>query len=94
MTALTITLGDGRELACGDAGPRDGRPVLYIHRALGAPLNGNDLADSLDELGIRLLMPQRPGFGASTPHPDRTVLDFVDDLEQAPTPSTARPWTR
>ncbi|MDA0182957.1 alpha/beta hydrolase [Solirubrobacter phytolaccae] len=78
----TITLRDGRELACGDAGPRDGRPVLYIHGALGTPLDCGDLTDALDQLGIRLLMPQRPGFGASTAQPGRTVLDFVDDLEQ------------
>lgn len=54
-----------------------------MHGALGAPLDcDGELARTLADLHVRLLLPQRPGFGGSDPHPRRTLLDFVDDLEQ------------
>jgi pimeloyl-ACP methyl ester carboxylesterase len=61
----------------------DGLPVLYLHGAIGAPLEcRGDLALAIETLGIRLLLPQRPGFGGSDPQPGRTLLDFAGDLEQ------------
>jgi pimeloyl-ACP methyl ester carboxylesterase len=81
--ALTVRLAGGRRLALGDVGPLDGRPVFYLHGAIGAPLQcRGDLALAIETLGIRLLMPQRPGFGGSDPQPRRTLLDFACDLEQ------------
>ncbi len=84
MTALrTLRLADGRALAVGDLGPPDGHPIMYLHGAIGAPLECRGLLKSaIEELGVRLLLPQRPGFGASDPHPRRTLLDFTRDLEQ------------
>src|SRR5690242_16671686 len=81
---LTVRLSDGRSLALGDVGPRDGLPVLYLHGAIGAPLEcRGELAMAIETLGIRLLLPQRPGFGGSDRHRGRTLLDNARDLEQA-----------
>lgn len=82
VSITSVRLADGRRLAFGDAGPLDGQVVVYLHGAIGAPLDCAELADTLEDLGIRLLMPQRPGFGGSAPHPGRTLLDHVHDLEQ------------
>ena len=83
LRAITVRLADGRSLALGDVGPSDGLPVMYLHGAIGAPLEcRGDLALAIETLGLRLLLPQRPGFGGSDPHPDRTLLDFAADLEQ------------
>ncbi|MBE2314915.1 alpha/beta fold hydrolase [Solirubrobacter sp. CPCC 204708] len=83
VSTTSVRLADGRRLAFGDAGPLDGQAVIYIHGALGAPLDCHgEFAEALEELGIRLLMPQRPGFGESTAHPGRCLQDFVRDLEQ------------
>jgi pimeloyl-ACP methyl ester carboxylesterase len=82
-TSTTVRLSDGRSLAVTDVGPRDGHAVLYLHGAIGAPLEcRGDLALAIEALGIRMLLPQRPGFGGSDPHPGRTLLDFAEDLEQ------------
>ena len=83
LRAITVRLADGRSLALGDVGPSDGLPVMYLHGAIGAPLERRGaLALAIETLGVRLLLPQRPGFGGSDPHPDRTLLDFASDLEQ------------
>ena len=56
---------------------------MYLHGAMGAPLECRDeLARTIETLGIRLLLPWRPGFGGSDPHPGRTLLDHASDLEQ------------
>src|SRR5262245_60446759 len=84
VTDLTVRLADGRSMALGDVGPRDGLPVLYLHGAIGAPLEcRGELAMAIETLGIRLLLPQRPGFGGSEPQRGRTLLDFAGDREQA-----------
>jgi pimeloyl-ACP methyl ester carboxylesterase len=83
VTSHSVRLADGRRLAVTDVGPRDGLPVVYLHGAIGAPLRcGPPLDAAIDELGVRMLLPQRPGFGASDQHPGRTLSDFAVDLEQ------------
>ncbi len=82
-TGHALRLADGRALAVTEAGTPDGRPVIYLHGAIGAPLQcGGDLAGAIETLGLRLVLPQRPGFGASDSQPGRTLLDFATDLEQ------------
>src|SRR5262245_59551119 len=83
VASTTVRLADGRALAVTDVGEPDGHAVVYLHGAIGAPLEcRGDLALAIETLGLRLLLPQRPGFGGSDPHPRRTLLDFAGDLEQ------------
>jgi pimeloyl-ACP methyl ester carboxylesterase len=82
-TSRSVRLADGRRLSLTDCGPAAGAPVVYLHGAIGAPLEcTGPLAQTIEELGIRLLLPQRPGFGASDPCPGRTLVGFAADLEQ------------
>ncbi|ADB33135.1 alpha/beta hydrolase fold protein [Kribbella flavida DSM 17836] len=76
----TVITEDGRTLAVEEWGVPDGRPVLYAH---GSPMSR--LARYPDdrlftELGVRLITYDRPGFGHSTPHPGRRVVDGADDI--------------
>jgi pimeloyl-ACP methyl ester carboxylesterase len=76
-----IRLPDGRRLAYTEAGRPDGFPIVYLHGAIGSPLTGDRaLVDTVEDMGLRLLIIQRPGFGESTPKPGRTLLDFADDV--------------
>ncbi len=75
----SITTASGRELLVQDGGDPAGRAVLV---QLGTPgsrfLYGPHLLDA-KELGIRLIAYDRPGYGGSTPHPERTVADCAED---------------
>jgi pimeloyl-ACP methyl ester carboxylesterase len=74
-----ITRPGGRVVAWAESGALDGRPVLRIP---GTP--SSRFAIRLDSLwsdrGIRMIVTERPGFGASTWQPGRRFEDHADDL--------------
>jgi pimeloyl-ACP methyl ester carboxylesterase len=76
-----VRLADGRRLAWAEWGPVDGRPVLLLHGAPGSSRACPD-ASATTALGVRLVAPDRPGYGASDPRPGRTVIDWADDARQ------------
>ena len=78
-----ITLRDGRTLAYTDRGPRTGTPVLYFHSFQGSRLERvPGLERILTKLDIRLITPDRPGIGLSTPVRGRTLPGWADDVRQ------------
>ena len=67
----TVRTPDGRNLRVQEAGDSRGRPVL-VHG--GTPNSRNLYGPRLDvalEQGIRLISYDRPGYGGSTPQPER-----------------------
>jgi pimeloyl-ACP methyl ester carboxylesterase/1-acyl-sn-glycerol-3-phosphate acyltransferase len=78
-----ITLRDGRTLAYMDRGPRTGTPFLYFHGFQGCRLESvPGLDEILAKLNIRLISPDRPGIGLSTPAHARTVVGWAGDVRQ------------
>jgi pimeloyl-ACP methyl ester carboxylesterase/1-acyl-sn-glycerol-3-phosphate acyltransferase len=78
-----ITLRDGRTLAYMDYGPRLGTPILYFHGIQGSRLERMVRLDEiLTDLNIRLICPDRPGMGLSTPARGRTVAGWAGDVQQ------------
>jgi pimeloyl-ACP methyl ester carboxylesterase len=73
-----IALPDGRTLSYVQAGA-DAGPVVTV---LDGPCSrglGLALAPTARELGIRLLIPDRPGIHGSAAKPGRTIADWPDD---------------
>jgi pimeloyl-ACP methyl ester carboxylesterase/1-acyl-sn-glycerol-3-phosphate acyltransferase len=78
-----LTLSDGRTLAYTDRGPRTGTPVFHFHSFQGSRLERMAADDNLlAKLNIRLISPDRPGIGLSTPERDRTVVGWAADVRQ------------
>ncbi|WP_082207074.1 alpha/beta fold hydrolase [Corallococcus macrosporus] len=75
----TTKLPDGRELGWSEWGPLTGRPVLLCPGAATSRWLGFGAA-VLAEAGVRLISVDRPGLGASTPLPGRSLLDWATDL--------------
>lgn len=75
-----LQLRDGRALCFGDYGPRDGTPVLFFHHLLGSHLERPEDDGLLERLGVRLIVPDRPGMGSSSPKAERTLSDWVEDV--------------
>jgi pimeloyl-ACP methyl ester carboxylesterase len=77
----SVRLPDGRRLAWSEWGPVDGLPVLFC---TGAGLSGTlgFGTGDLDPLGLRLLAIDRPGLGASDPHPAKTLRSWTEDVRR------------
>jgi pimeloyl-ACP methyl ester carboxylesterase len=77
-----IRLADGRTLACLELGDPAGIPVLYFHGYPGSRLEVRLTAGAAGRLGLRMLAPDRPGFGESSFQPKRTLSDWPGDIAQ------------
>jgi len=82
VTQTDLELGDGRTLRAYDtsSGEVAGRLAVFWHHGspnIGAP--PEPLFSAADRLGIRWVSYDRPGYGGSTPHPDRDVASAAAD---------------
>ncbi|MBK6763811.1 MAG: alpha/beta hydrolase [Micrococcales bacterium] len=76
-----VTLPGGRVLAYREYGDPRGMPVICNH---GGLLCGQDVSPAHAaalSLGVRLVSPDRPGVGSSTPEPGRRTADWAVDAE-------------
>ena len=78
----TLQLKDGRLLGYGDYGPRNGKPVVLCHHLLGSRKEKPFDEDLLQELGVRLIVPERPGVGFSSGAEDRSLSNWAEDVRQ------------
>ncbi|WP_104524468.1 alpha/beta fold hydrolase [Blastococcus atacamensis] len=79
----SIRLADGRTLAYAEYGDPDGTVVLGCHGSPSSRLERHvEDAEDYRRWGVRLVVPDRPGFGRSDPHPGRRVMDWPGDVEQ------------
>lgn len=82
-TLRTLILRDGRQLGYREYGAADGRPVFLFHNIMGSsmePPPGG--AEAARALGVRLIVPERPGYGDSDPQPGRTKRDWCEDIHE------------
>jgi hypothetical protein len=77
----TLLLPDGRTLGYAQYGSLTGRTVIYLHGHPGSRLEGAHLHDLGLKLGARIVAPDRPGSGLSSPKSDRKMLDYSKDVE-------------
>lgn len=77
-----LRLQDGRVLSYAECGDPRGAPLFHFH---GTPSSRFELVSpELDQaaarLGVRLVLPERPGFGRSDFQPQRRLLDWPADV--------------
>jgi pimeloyl-ACP methyl ester carboxylesterase len=83
-TQQTFQLPDGRTLGYAEYGDPHGKPLFYFHgwpssRVEFAGLNGDEIAR---QLHLRVVAPDRPGFGLSTYQPHHKFIDWPQDVSQ------------
>lgn len=77
----TVGLSDGRRLGFAEYGPQTGSVVMLFGGSSARYLK--PCSDALlDQMGVRLILVERPGFGLSDFQPQRTLLDWPDDVAQ------------
>jgi pimeloyl-ACP methyl ester carboxylesterase len=77
-----IRLRDGRRLAFAEWGDPGGRPVIHHHGTPGSRLEHEGATDVYRAAGVRVITPDRPGYGLSDPLPGRTLLDWPADVAE------------
>ena len=80
MIERTVDFTDGRRLAVWEGGDPEGRPVIVHHGTPFAGLLYEPHERDAAERRIRLVGYSRPGYGASTRRPGRTVASAAADV--------------
>ena len=80
MTSDVITLPDGRRLSWHEFGDPDGSPVIYTAGTPVSGLGGASYGEAARAAGLRWISPDKPGYGASDYHRERTQISWGDDL--------------
>jgi pimeloyl-ACP methyl ester carboxylesterase len=76
----TFTLPDGRTLGYAEHGPSTGRPLVFLHGFPTSRLEAAGVAPTAESHNVRVISPDRPGFGLSSPQPGRRIVDFPADV--------------
>ncbi|BCB86209.1 alpha/beta fold hydrolase [Phytohabitans suffuscus] len=71
---------DGRRLAVEVSGAPDGSAVFLLHGTPGSRSGPKPRSGILYRLGVQLISYDRPGYGGSSRHPDRTVAGAARDV--------------
>jgi pimeloyl-ACP methyl ester carboxylesterase len=77
----TAPLSDGRALEYLVEGDPDGFPLIFHHGTPGSAVTYPHVSAVAREHGLALVLFSRPGYGESTPRPERTVGDVASDVE-------------
>jgi pimeloyl-ACP methyl ester carboxylesterase len=80
MEARVIELDDGRALAWSEMGDPDGYPVLAFHGTPGSRHQVLIDPTPARQAEVRIIAPDRPGYGLSTYQPHRTLEGWARDV--------------
>jgi pimeloyl-ACP methyl ester carboxylesterase len=80
----TVRLSDGRSLAFREYGGAAAATILYCHGVPSSRAEGDLVLDAaaVSRLGLRIVVPDRPGVGDSDPKPGRRITDWADDVRE------------
>ena len=73
-----VTVDGDRQVAYAEYGRPDGTPVVFLHGTPGSRRLGALLETAAQENDVRVLAPERPGCGRSSPWPNRSMRDAAD----------------
>lgn len=77
-----VRLEDGRRVAYREYGAPDGWPVLALHGTPGSGLMYGIAATTAAELDLRLIAPDRWGYGRTDPHPRPSLEAWARDMAE------------
>lgn len=75
-----ILLRDGRTLSFAEFGDAQGQQLMYFHGWPSSRYEAALVAPAAEGLRLRIIAPDRPGFGLSDFKPGRTLLDWPNDV--------------
>jgi pimeloyl-ACP methyl ester carboxylesterase len=82
MGTAQIELRDGRTLTYNEVGDPSGFPVVHCHGTPSSRAELNHFDASFAAAGVRVVVPDRPGMGESTPCPGRDLAGWAADVTE------------
>ncbi|KAI1426640.1 Alpha/Beta hydrolase protein [Xylaria sp. FL1777] len=76
----TLKLPDGRLLGFAEYGSPTGKPVFFFHGFPSSRLEAEGILKLVHREDLRIIAPERPGFGLSTFNPRYRVTDWPGDV--------------
>ncbi|KAI1821263.1 alpha/beta hydrolase fold protein [Xylaria intraflava] len=80
-SSYTLTLPDGRTLSYAQYGLSTGPAIFFMHGLPGSRMEGALFDAPAITPRARIISVDRPGYGLSSPQPNRTILDYAKDIE-------------
>lgn len=78
----SATLKNGRVISFRIFGPADGEPVLVLHGAYSGSMIPDGFYPCAEGVGVRLICPDRPGYGGSSPSNGQTVAEAAGEAAE------------
>lgn len=78
----TVELTGGRHLAYAELGDPGGAPIIHHHGMPGSRLERLAESAFYGTMGVRVITPDRPGYGQSDPHPGGSLVDWASDVAE------------
>jgi pimeloyl-ACP methyl ester carboxylesterase len=66
-----------------ESGEPEGRPLVVFHGFPGSHIQGSMFEAHAKKYNVRILAPDRPGYGYSDPLPGKGLSEFLDGLNRA-----------
>jgi pimeloyl-ACP methyl ester carboxylesterase len=86
-----LTVADGRVVRYCCYGPQTGLPVVSLAGTPGTRWERPGVVSAIGQQGLRVALPDRPGYGGSDRQPGRTVADVAADVQAV---ANAEGWVR
>jgi pimeloyl-ACP methyl ester carboxylesterase len=77
-----LRLTSGRRVGYAEWGQPGGATVIHMHGMPGSRIERQADPSFYARLGVRLITPDRPGYGLSDPNPAGTLLDWANDVAE------------
>ncbi len=80
-SSRVLRLASGRRVGYAEYGAPDGRPVIALHGTPGSRYMFALIDEPARATGLRIIAPERPGYGLSDVHRFDTLADTAQDVE-------------
>ncbi|KAI0913720.1 alpha/beta hydrolase fold protein [Ustulina deusta] len=80
-SSATLALPDGQTLSYAQYGLLTGPAIFYLHGLPGSRMEGALFDAPAITPRARIISVDRPGYGLSSPQPNRTILDHAKDVD-------------
>ncbi|OIP99088.1 MAG: hypothetical protein AUK35_08945 [Zetaproteobacteria bacterium CG2_30_46_52] len=77
-----LSLFDGRKLEYTEFGDPEGTPLIYFHGILHSREQFHPFSTYPEKHGLRIIAPERPGFGKSCMQKQRSLRNYTNDILQ------------